>query len=362
MGAGGVGPGSFLFCPLFPLFLLGSSVWRCVVSVSFDDDGSGSVRRLVRSSEGLGLLLARVAAEPGGWESSLGVVVAAAVVDELPRRVGPGRLAGRSDGLSGAEALGLLRSEVLDVLMVHPSLVAGAAEGDLWGWLVRRALWALERGGAEACLHGVCGDVNLCRLRERVRREGVVIGSLSDEEVGWREHEARPVVGVPASRCEWFVEVGDLGPVLGRVVEGLVEAGTPEGPAGEGTARVAAIAARWRPTRRHSRARRDAREGVLSGLGASEAAAGAWMSLVAGSRRGGVESSMVWAVYRGEAGGGAWAAAHRQWLGCVAAGVRPEAVAEGRGGSSRAAGLASRSSGLSEQLALFGEGWCLAVA
>ena len=193
MGAGGVGPGSFLFCPLFPLFLLGSSVWRCVVSVSFDDDGSGSVRRLVRSSEGLGLLLARVAAEPGGWESSLGVVVAAAVVDELPRRVGPGRLAGRSDGLSGAEALGLLRSEVLDVLMVHPSLVAGAAEGDLWGWLVRRALWALERGGAEACLHGVCGDVNLCRLRERVRREGVVIGSLSDEEVGWREHEAQPI-------------------------------------------------------------------------------------------------------------------------------------------------------------------------
>ena len=60
-----------------------------------------------------------------------------------------------------------------------------------------------------------------------------------------------------------------------------------------GPGRVAELAASTRPRERHRSARQDAGEGVLGSLGVSPAAAGAWMSLVAGSRRGGLESALL---------------------------------------------------------------------
>lgn len=90
-----------------------------------------------------------------------------------------------------------------------------------------------------------------------------------------------------------------LGPVLRGVVRFLEDGGMAVTLAQEGTAVVARLAAGTTPARRHTAARTDARVGDLSVLGVGERAASSWMSLVAGSRRGGLESALAWSLRAG---------------------------------------------------------------
>ena len=93
---------------------------------------------------------------------------------------------------------------------------------------------------------------------------------------------------------------------------------------------MAELAASTYARERHRSARQDADDGVLWHLGVSPGAAGAWMSLVAGSRRGGLESALVWSLRERIAeglgtGDLAWdellSASQLRWLKTVVAGV-----------------------------------------
>ena len=111
----------------------------------------------------------------------------------------------------------------------------------------------------------------------------------------------------------------------------LTDFGVPRGVALAGTRRVLEIAVGPGKRReRHSMARGDAGKGVLASLGVSPAAAGAWMSLVAGSRREGLESALLWTLRERSASGvgvegTAWdevlSASQLRWLRTVVAGV-----------------------------------------
>ena len=293
----------------------------------------------VASGVGLRRALEAVAAEPGGWESGLGVVVARAVVAELVRRVGRRRLGWMVSRLAGVdEVRGQLAGVVLDVLMLRPEEVETAGEGAVWGWLVRRCVWEMDRVAAEEALHGLAGDSRPQRLRARLEEAGVTLASLDDEAV--EAAVVMPLEAAGAGRVRRYCGVEDLGPVLGALVGVLEQAGVPGGVAAAGTARVAELAASWRASVRHTQARQDARGGgVLAGLGVGEDAASAWMSLVAGSKKLGAASSLVLALSRGEeVGAGRWAERHGVWVSTVVAGV----AASGQSGY-EAAGWSGRS-------------------
>lgn len=290
----------------------------------------------VSSAVGLRRALEAVDRAPGGWESGVGAVVARAVVVELVRRVGRERVLALACRLSGVdEVRGRLCSEALDAVMLHRAeVVATAGDEEVWGCLVRRALWALDRAGVEESLHGLCGDSNPHRLLAKATAAGVVVGSL--HAVGDGALSRARAVEVPGGlgRCELEVGVGDLGPVLSGVAGELVAVGVDDGLALSGTARVAQIAASSRSRERHTRAREDARVGGLAGLGVAPGAASAWMSLVAGSKKLGPESSLTLALRSGQG----LSRHHRVWLEQVSAGVE--------------------NSGAGGQLALFPRGWC----
>lgn len=212
----------------------------------------------------------------------------------------------------------MLRAEVLDLLMLRPGEVEAAGDEELWPWLVRRAVWAVGDAAVMEELHGLAGDTNAHRLARRAASDGVVVGALEDADDRAVERAERIV---PAG--DGTPEAVEVGPVLGLLVEVLVGAGVPARVAADGTVRVAELAVSEPARARHTRAREDARAGELGRLGVDEAAAGAWMALVVGSKRAGVDSSLVLALRSGRAdvAGGGWSDLQRVWVARVAAGV-----------------------------------------
>lgn len=279
----------------------------------------------VSTSAGLAAALDAVEASPGVWDSPLGHQVAKEIVRLVPMRVGPGRVSAlvASGGVSWDEVVADLAAEALEMLLMRRELRAGGS--DLWAVLVNHSVWMVQGRQERERQHGLSGDsAHPHRMRERV--------SFIDLDT-----PHLPVGGgfaapgsVEVERRRVWVRDEDLGPCLEEVVEALVWASVPACTARAGTCRVAELAASTRPRERHRSARQDAGEGFLASLGVSPDAAGAWMSLVAGSRRGGLESALVWSLReRLAAGLGAgdlvWdeflTVLQRRWLKTVAAGV-----------------------------------------
>lgn len=279
----------------------------------------------VSTSAGLGAALDAVAASPEAWDSPLGHQVAREIVRLVPVKVGSGRVASlvASGGVSWDEVVADLAAEALEMLLMRRDLRAGGS--DLWAVLVNHSVWMVQGRQERERQHGLSGDsAHPHRMRERV--------SFIDLDT-----PHLPVGGgftapgaLEVERRRVWVRDEDLGPCLEEVVEALVWASVPACTARAGTCRVAELAASTRPRERHRSARQDAGEGVLASLGVSPDAAGAWMSLVTGSRRGGLESALVWSLReRIAAGLGAgdlvWGefltALQRRWLKTVVSGV-----------------------------------------
>lgn len=284
----------------------------------------------VSTSAGLSAALDAVEASPGVWDSPLGHQVAKEIVRLVPKKVGPGRVSAlvASGGVSWDEVVADLAAEALEMLLMRRELRAGGS--DLWAVLVNHSVWMVQGRQERERQHGLSGDsAHPHRMRERV--------SFIDLDT-----PHLPVGGgftspgaVEVERRRVWVRDEDLGPCLEEVVEALVWASVPACTARAGTCRVAELAASTRPRERHRSARQDAGEGFLASLGVSPDAAGAWMSLVAGSRRGGLESALVWSLReRLAAGLGAgdlvWGefltVLQRRWLKTVAAGVVVQAL------------------------------------
>lgn len=232
-----------------------------------------------------------VEASPGVWDSPLGHQVAKEIVRLVPKKVGPGRVSAlvASSGVSWDEVVADLAAEALEMLLMRRDLRAGGS--DLWAVLVNHSAWMVQGHQERNRQHGLSGDsAHPHRMRERV--------SFIDLDT-----PHLPVGGgfaapgsVEVERRRVWVRDEDLGPCLEEVVGALVWASVPACTARAGTCRVAELAASTRPRERHRSARQDAGDGVLASLGVSPGAAGAWMSLVAGSRRGGLESALVWSL------------------------------------------------------------------
>lgn len=88
---------------------------------------------------------------------------------------------------------------------------------------------------------------------------------------------------LPRGQTPVFVSVRELPVQIEQLIEALVDAGMDETLARAGTRRVVEIAAEVDPSRRHTFVARDVR---LADLGVGPDAARAWMTLLAGSRRG----------------------------------------------------------------------------
>ena len=279
----------------------------------------------VSTSAGLAAALDAVEASPEVWDSPLGHQVAKEIVRLVPEKVGPGRVSAlvASGGVSWDEVVADLAAEALEMLLMRRELRAGGS--DLWAVLVNHSVWMVQGHQERNRQHGLSGDsAHPHRMRERV--------SFIDLDT-----PHLPVGGgfaapgsVETERRRTWVRDEDLGPCLEGVVDALVWALVPACTARAGTCRVAELAASTRPRERHRSARQDADDGVLASLGVSPASAGAWMSLVAGSRRGGLESALVWSLRERiteglVAGDLAWdeflSASQLRWLKTVVAGV-----------------------------------------
>lgn len=279
----------------------------------------------VSTSAGLAAALDAVEASPGVWDSPLGHQVAKEIVRLVPMRVGPGRVASlvASGGVSWDEVVADLAAEALEMLLMRRDLRAGGS--DLWAVLVNHSVWMVQGRQERERQHGLSGDsAHPHRMRERVSCSALDIADLA-AGTGFTTPGS-----VEVERRRVWVRDEDLGPCLEEVVEALVWASVPACTARAGTCRVAELAASTRPRERHRSARQDAGEGVLGSLGVSPAAAGAWMSLVAGSRRGGLESALLWTLRERSASGvgvegPAWdevlSASQLRWLRTVVAGV-----------------------------------------
>ena len=232
----------------------------------------------VRSSEDLTCAVAGVLASAGGWESSSGWQVARAVELEAARRWRSARFS-TCDVVDAVELVVLANSEeLLDWAEAHQGQ-------DVWGWVFARALCQLRREWLLEALGGLTGDKNLHRLASRIGLRPVVsLDSLASADV----LSLSPVVRDDSDNCDRVVP-SDLGPVLRPIAELLEAIGVEREVAWAGTCRILELAAVGEKDRRHTRARKDAAEGHLGSLGISPRAAGAWMSIVTGSRRLGQE-------------------------------------------------------------------------
>ena len=318
----------------------------------------------VSTSARLAAALEAVRREPGGWESALGAAVDAAVVAAVPDRVGPGRIAylvDRGFWSGRAEVVAELVGVVRELVMMRPVLLEVGPDR-LWPAVVSRAVWQLSEQAEGDRQHGLAGDSQPFRLRDRADRAGISFLQVDASDLAPSEVAgARAVESVDLDRSGWRVATEDVaGPLLGCLVSILADFGIPRGVALAGTRRVLEIAVGPGKRReRHSMARGDAGEGVLASLGVSPAAAGAWMSLVAGSRREGLESALLWTLHELSVSGMsveclAWdevlSASQLRWLRTVASGVvvqAPVAPAPARRAPSH------RMIGNGEQLALF---------
>lgn len=272
----------------------------------------------VSSSGMLRAAVLEVLADPGGWESGRGAEVAQAVMRQLVRHVG-GREVRRLSRLGAG--IDLVCQELVavgvELVVLRAEWLAGL-DTDCWAVVSRCAVREVETRLLEDRLHGVCGDSHVHRLWRKLAASGVSFAVEDVSELAASgEAQMRPLEVRPGWRRE-AVEVGleSLGPVLGGVARFLEDGGLAGSLAREGTAVVARLAASTTPARRHTVARIDARSGDLSGLGVGERAASSWMSLVTGSRRGGLESALVWSLREGVEPGGH----HLRWRRHIVAG------------------------------------------
>lgn len=309
----------------------------------------------VSTSAGLAAALDAVEASPGVWDSPLGRQVASEIVRLVPLKVGPGRVAELVDSgtASWGEVVADLAASVVEMLLMRRDL--RAAGSDLWAVLVTRAVWMVQGHQERNRQHGLSGDsAHPHRMRERVSCVGLDLADLA-AGTGFTSPGS-----VEVERRRVWVRDEDLGPCLEGVADALVWAGVPACVARAGTCRVAELAASTYARERHRSAREDAGEGVLAALGVSPGAAGAWMSLVAGSRRGGLESALVWLLREriteglavaGLAWGEVLSASQMRWLRTVVAGVVVQAPSAAPAPARRAS--SHRKNGTGEQLALF---------
>ena len=252
----------------------------------------------VSTSAGLAAALDAVEASSGVWDSPLGHRVAREIVRLVPIKVGPSRVSSlvASGGVSWDEVVADLAAEALEMLLMRRDLRAGGS--DLWAVLVNHSVWMVQGHQERERQHGLSGDsAHPHRMRERVSFIDLDTPRLP---VGGRF--AAPG-SVEVERRRVWGRNKDLGPCLEEVVHALVWASIPACAAQAGTCRVVELAASTKPRERHRSAREDAREGVLASLGVSPEAAGAWMSLVAGSRRLGPESALLWTLRERSASG-----------------------------------------------------------
>ena len=168
---------------------------------------------------------------------------------------------------------------VLDWADRHP-------KGDVWARIMRHVVGALTDERALERTGGLISDRNGWRALRKLREElGLV--DRSAVAIPW------DVVGMVTAAPPAASSTVELGPTLDSLVDILVEAGVDDEVAVEGTRRVVDLAVNGERDRRHTRARADAATGLLGMLGITPSAAGAWMSLVSGSRRLGVDSAAV---------------------------------------------------------------------
>lgn len=283
----------------------------------------------VSTAAGLSAALDAVEASPGVWDSPLGHQVAKEIVRLVPMKVGPGRVLSlvTSGGVSWDEVVADLAAEALEMLLMRRDLRAGGS--DLWAVLVNHSVWMVQGRQERARQFGLSGDsAHPHRMRERVSCSALDVADLA-AGTGFTTPGS-----VEVERRRVWVRDEDLGPCLEEVVDALVWASVPACTARAGTCRVAELAASTKPRERHRSARQDAGEGVLASMGVSPDAAGAWMSLIAGSRRGGLESALVWSLRERIAAGQVtgdlvWdeflSAFQLRWLQTVAAGVMVQA-------------------------------------
>ena len=231
----------------------------------------------VSTSARLAAALEAVRREPGGWESALGLAVDAAVVAAVPERVGAGRisyLVERGFWSGRAEVVSELVGVVRELVMMRPVLLeVGPAR--LWPAVVSRAVWQLSEQVEGDRQHGLAGDSQPFRLRDRADRAGISFLQVDATDLVPSE-ATRAIESVDLDRSGWRVAVEDVaGPCLGCLVSILTDFGVPRGVALAGTRRVLEIAVGPGKRReRHSMARGDAGKGVLASLGVSPAAAG----------------------------------------------------------------------------------------
>ncbi|OLO85148.1 hypothetical protein BKH12_04820 [Actinomyces naeslundii] len=309
----------------------------------------------VSTSAGLASALDAVEASPGVWDSPLGRQVAKKIVRLVPLKVGPGRVASlmSSGAASWDEVVADLAAEALEMLLMRRDLRAGGS--DLWAVLVNHSVWMVQGHQERNRQHGLSGDhAHPHRMRKRVSCVGLDLADLA-AGTGFTAPGS-----VEVERRRVWVRDEDLGPCLEGVADALVWAGVPACVARAGMCRVAELAASTKPRERHRSAREDAGEGVLAALGVSPDAAGAWMSLAAGSRRGGLESALVWLLRErlaeglgidGLAWGEVLSASQLRWLRTVVAGVVVQAPSAAPSSARRAS--SHRMIGDGEQLALF---------
>lgn len=309
----------------------------------------------VSTSAGLASALDAVEASPEAWDSPLGRQVASEIVRLVPLKVGLGRVASlmASGATSRDEVVADLAASALEMLLMRRDLRAGGS--DLWAVLVNHSVWMVQGHQERDRQCGLSGDhAHPHRMRKRVS-----VADLDTSHLSVGEGYTAPG-SVEVERRRVWVRDEDLGPCLEGVADALVWASVPACVARAGTCRVAELAASTKPRERHRSAREDASEGVLAALGVSPGAAGAWMSLVVGSRRGGLESALVWLLREriteglavdGLAWGEVLSASQLRWLRTVVAGVVVQAPAAAPAPARRAS--SHRTIGTGEQLALF---------
>ena len=309
----------------------------------------------VSTSVGLASAVDAVEASPGVWDSPLGHQVAKKIVRLVPLKVGPGRVASlmASGAASWDEVVADLAAEALEMLLMRRDLRAGGS--DLWAVLVNHSVWMVQGHQERDRQHGLSGD----HAHPHRMRKQVSFLDLDTPYLPVGEGYTAPGA-VEVERRRVWVRDEDLGPCLVGVAQALAWAGVPVCVARAGTCRVAELAASTKPRERHRLAREDAGEGVLAALGVSPDAAGAWMSLAAGSRRGGLESALVWLLREriaeglgvdGLAWGEVLSALQLRWLWTVTAGVVVQAPSAAPAPARRAS--SHRKNGTGEQLALF---------
>lgn len=281
----------------------------------------------VSTSTGLAAALDAVEASPEVWDSPLGYQVAKEIVRLVPLKVGPRRMASlmASGAASWDEVVADLAASALEMLLMRRDLRAGGS--DLWAVLVNHSVWMVQGHQERNRQHGLSGDsAHPHRMRKQVS-----FVDLDTPHLAVGEGYTAPGT-VEIERRRIWVTDEDLGPCLMGVIQALMWASVPACVARAGTCRVAELAASTTPRERHRSAREDADEGVLAALGISPDAAGAWMSLTVGSRRGGLESALMWSLRERRLAEGLGAdsltwneflsASQLRWLRTVAAGVQ----------------------------------------